>query len=250
MRKALPILPLLLVALAWQAVCMAGVIPQYMLPSPLSVARAFVGDFPLLMMHLRYTLIEALAGLALSIVTAAVLAVIMDMHALVKHAVNPFLLMTQTMPVIALAPLLVLWLGYGMAPKIMLIFLTCFFPLTVALAGGFAEADVDAIRLLKSMGARQKDIYFYIKFQEALPAFFSGLKISSSYAVIGAVVAEWLGGNAGLGVYMTRVRKSYSFDKMFAVIFLTSALSLVLIQIVAGIERRAMPWKRALPSGH
>jgi ABC-type nitrate/sulfonate/bicarbonate transport system permease component len=100
------------------------------------------------------------------------------------------------------------------------------------------------------MGARQKEIYYYIKFQEALPAFFSGLKISSSYAVIGAVVAEWLGGNAGLGVYMTRVRKSYSFDKMFAVIFLTAALSLVLIQIVASIERRAMPWKRALPAGH
>jgi ABC-type nitrate/sulfonate/bicarbonate transport system permease component len=157
--------------------------------------------------------------------------------------VNPALLLTQTVPTIALAPLLVLWMGYGVAPKIALVFLTCFFPLTVSMAAGFAGADPDALKLLASMGAGRLQIYRYIKLPEAIPAFFSGLRISASYAVVGAVVAEWLGGNAGLGVYMTRVRRAYSFDKMFAAILLVAVLSLALIKLVSILEKISTPWK-------
>jgi ABC-type nitrate/sulfonate/bicarbonate transport system permease component len=227
--------------LLWQAACMAALVPAYMLPSPLGVLAAFAGDFSLLMHHLGYTLFEAAAGLLLSILGAFVLALIMDANAFLKTTVSPVLLLTQTMPTIALAPLLVLWMGYGAAPKIALIFLTCFFPLTIGLLGGFAQADGDAIRLLQSMGARAGQIYRYIKIPQAVPAFFSGLRISSSYAIIGAVISEWLGGNAGLGVYMTRVRKSYSFDKMFAVILLVAILSLCLMKLVRVVEKRICP---------
>jgi ABC-type nitrate/sulfonate/bicarbonate transport system permease component len=227
----------------WQTISMTGMIPPYMLPGPAKVARAFISDFPLLMGHLGHTLLEAGLGLGVSVAAATALAVVMDANRFLKRAVTPLLLLTQTMPVIAIAPLLVLWLGYGMTPKIALIFLTCFFPLTVALLGGFAGSDGDAIRLLRSMGARRWEIYYYIKFPGALPSFFSGLKISASSAIIGAVIAEWLGGSAGLGVYMTRVRKSYSFDKMFAVILLVSALSLLLMRGVSALEKAAMPYK-------
>jgi ABC-type nitrate/sulfonate/bicarbonate transport system permease component len=154
------------------------------------------------------------------------------------------LLLTQTMPTIAIAPLLVLWMGYGAAPKIALVFLTCFFPLTVALLGGLSQADRDAVKLLQSMGARKAQVYRYIKLPQAVPAFFSGLRISASYAIVGALISEWLGGKAGLGVYMTRVRKSYSFDRMFAVILLTSALSLCLMKLVSFLETLATPWNR------
>jgi ABC-type nitrate/sulfonate/bicarbonate transport system permease component len=136
-------------------------------------------------------------------------------------------------------------MGYGMAPKITLIFLTCFFPMTIGLLGGFDQADKDAIRLLQSMGASRRQIYQYIKLPQGMPAFFSGLKISSSYSIIGAVISEWLGGDAGLGVYMIRVRRSYSFDKMFAVILLTAALSLILIKLVTELERLAMPYRKS-----
>jgi ABC-type nitrate/sulfonate/bicarbonate transport system permease component len=227
----------------WQIAAMTGLLPAYMLPSPVRVVQAFIGDFPLLMGHLGRTLIEAIWGLLISVAVASGLAVLLDMSRFLKKSVTPLLLLTQTMPTIAIAPLLILWMGYGMAPKITLIFLTCFFPLTIGLLGGFDQADADAIRLLQSMGAKRRQIYRYIKIPQSMGAFFSGLKISSSYAVIGAVISEWLGGDAGLGVYMIRVRRSYSFDKMFAVILLTAVLSLLLMKLVAEIEKAVMPYR-------
>lgn len=239
-----PLIPLIALVLIWQLLSVSGLVPKYMLPGPLRVLAAFGADFFPLMGHLRHTLAEAAAGLFLAIAASIVLAVVMDVNRFLKQSLAPLLLLTQTMPVVALAPLLILWLGHGNAPKIALVFLTCFFPMTIGLAGAFAQADIDAIKLLQSMGAPRRLVYRYIKFPQALPAFFSGLKISCAYSIIGAVVAEWLGGNSGLGVYMTRVRRSYSFDKMFAVILLTSALSLLLIKFVSVIERAAMPWTR------
>ncbi|MDR0878275.1 MAG: ABC transporter permease [Treponema sp.] len=223
---------------------MAGILPGYMLPSPVRVGAAFVKDFPLLMHHLGRTLQEAAIGLAAAVAASFILAILMDANRFLKASVTPLLVLTQTMPTIAIAPLLILWMGYGAAPKITLIFLTCFFPMTVGLLGAFAQADADAIRLLQSMGASRHQIYQYIKLPEGMPAFFSGLKISSSYAIIGAVISEWLGGDAGLGVYMIRVRKSYSFDKMFAVILLTAGASFVLMKLVTEIEKIVMPWRK------
>jgi ABC-type nitrate/sulfonate/bicarbonate transport system permease component len=230
--------------LIWQIVAMAGLLPGYMLPSPVRVVQAFIGDFPLLMRHLGRTVLEALCGLAFAVAASFILAVLMDASAFLKRAVTPLLLLTQSMPVIAIAPLLILWMGYGSAPKITLVFLTCFFPITVGLLGAFAQADADTVRLLQSMGAVKRQVYQYIKLPQSMPAFFSGLRISASYSIIGAVISEWLGGDAGLGVYMTRVRRSYSFDKMFAVILLTAVLSLLLIKLVSEIEKLAMPWRK------
>ena len=246
----LPFIPIAAVLLLWQVLSVSGIIPPYMLPGPLRVTAAFAADFPLLMRHLLYTLLEAFTGLTLAVTAAFVLAVFMDANNLIKQSVTPILLLTQTMPVIAVAPLLILWMGYGIAPKITLVFLTCFFPVTIALLGAFASADNDALRLLQSMGAKKWQLYRYIKIPQGLPAFFSGLKIAGSYSIIGAVIAEWLGGDAGLGVYMIRVRRSYSFDKMFAVIILVSALSLLLIKLVSLIEKAAMPYRRGIYENH
>ena len=246
----LPFIPIAAVLLIWQGLSASSIVPPYMLPSPLQVTRVFISDFTLLMKHLAFTLLEAFAGLFFAVTAAFVLAVAMDANRFLKKSLTPILLLTQTMPVIAVAPLLILWMGYGLAPKITLVFLTCFFPLTIGLLGAFFSADDDALRLLQSMGAKKRQLYRYIKIPQGLSAFFSGLKIASSYSIIGAVIAEWLGGDSGLGVYMIRVRRSYSFDKMFAVIILVSALSLLLIKIVTVIERAAMPWKKNLKEEH
>ena len=239
-----PIVPIAMIIALWQFLSVSGIIPGYMLPSPMRVIKAFITDFSLLMYHLCYTLMEAVTGLALAVTASFLLAISMDANRFIKQSLNPLLLLTQTIPTIAIAPLLILWMGYGSAPKIALVFIFCFFPMTIGLLGAFERADADAIRLLKSMGASRRQIYRYIKLAQAMPAFFSGLKISGSYSIVGAVIAEWLGGNAGLGVYMIRVRRSYSFDKMFAVIFLTSALSIVLIKFIEIIGKTAMPWNR------
>ncbi|MCL2411589.1 MAG: ABC transporter permease [Treponema sp.] len=243
-RNWLPIIPIAAVLFLWQFLSTSGIVPPFMLPSPLRVAAVFIADFPLLMRHLSFTLFQAMAGLILAVIAAFVIAVTMDSNRFIKQSITPILLLTQTMPVIAIAPLLILWMGYGFAPKITLVFLTCFFPITIGLLGAFASADNDALRLLQSMGAKKWQLYRYIKIPQSLPAFFSGLKIAASYSIIGAVVAEWLGGNEGLGVYMIRVRRSFSFDRMFAAIILVSVLSLVLIKLVALLEKKAMPWRR------
>lgn len=228
----------------WQILSMAGFIPKFMLPSPIDVIKAFINDFPLIMHHTKITLYEAFAGLGIGIILGFAMAVIMDRFRFAYKAIYPVLVITQTVPTVAIAPLLVLWLGYGMLPKIILIVVTSFFPITVGLLDGFKSADKDALNLLKTMGANPFQNFIHVKLPSSIGYFFAGLRISVSYSVIGAVVAEWLGGFSGLGVYMTRVRKSYSFDKMFAVIFFISAISLLLMYLVKKVQKISMPWEK------
>lgn len=235
---------LILAVLAlWQAVCSLGLVPAFMLPSPARVAGAFFSELPVLLGHTAVTLSEAFAGLGLGVLAAFIIAAACDSQRMIRDAIMPVLTVSQTIPTIALAPLLVLWMGYGAAPKVALVFLVCFFPVTVSLIEGFDSADPDAVRLFRSMGANKWQIFWRLKLPGAVPAFFSGLRIAVSYSVVGAVIAEWLGGEGGLGVYMTRVRKSFAFDKMFAVIFWVSALSLILMAATNLAAKRLTRWR-------
>ena len=238
-----PLMLILLLIVLWQGLCMSGAIPPFMLPSPSAVLKAFCAEFQTLLGHSYITLQEAFFGLSISIVLAMLLALVMERCAVIRKAVYPVLVISQTIPMVAIAPLLVLWLGYGLAPKITLVVLTCFFPITIALMNGFQSVEPDQILLLKAMGASEWQILWHVKLPSAIPSFFSGLEISVSYAVVSAVVAEWLGGNAGLGVYMTRVRKAYAFDKMFAVLFWTVFVSLFLIWLLKRIKQKTRPWE-------
>lgn len=233
---------LLVILLLWYGVTALGVVEAFMLPSPVSVVSAFIKEFPVLMDNAVITLAEAFAGLALGIVTGFLMAVIMDRFDCLYRAFYPLVVLTQTVPAVAIAPLLVLWFGYEMTPKIILIVITTFFPITVGLLNGFRSADPDAVSLLRAMGAGQFQIFRYIKLPGAMGQFFASLRISASYAVVGAVISEWLGGFGGLGVYMTRAKKAFAFDKMFSVIFLISAISLLLMWGVGWCQKKCMPW--------
>lgn len=213
-----------------------------MLPSPIDVVKAFADNFSIMMKQAAVTLQETLYGLLIGIAIAFVIASLMDRFTIINKALYPVLVVTQTIPTIAIAPLLVLWMGFGMAPKITLVVITTFFPIAIGLLNGFQSVDEDAINLMRSMGAKRLQIFRIIKLPNATASFFSGLRISAAYAVVGAVVSEWLGGFEGLGVYMTRVKKAYAFDKMFAVIVFISAISLVLMGIVVLLEKISMPW--------
>lgn len=241
-----PAVAIVLLLVIWQAVCSFGMVPSFLLPSPVQVVQALVGDFDLLMAHAWVTLAEALIGLAIGVAFGFLVALAMDRFRILGAALSPIVTISQTIPTIAIAPLLVLWLGYDMLPKVLLVALTTFFPITVSLAQGFRSADADTIDLMRVMGASWWQTFRFVKVPAAASYFFSGLRISATYAVVGAVVAEWLGGFQGLGVYMTRVRKSYSYDEMFAVIIIISVLSLLLMGAVKLLERACMPWRRAL----
>ena len=243
MRKSnLPaFLAVALLLTVWQLSCSAGLVPNFLLPSPLEVAQAFWEELPLLWENSAVTLQEAFLGLLLGVAAGFLAAVLMDAFAVVYRAFYPILVLTQTVPTVAIAPLLVLWFGYGMAPKIILIVLSTFFPIAVGLLEGFRSVDRDIIGLLRSMGAGKVQIFRHLKFPSALPQFFSGLRIAAAYSVVGAVISEWLGGFGGLGVYMTRVKKAYAFDKMFAVIFLISGISLALMALVDYAQKKCLP---------
>lgn len=232
------------ILIVWQAVCSLGMIDSFLLPSPVQVVKAFVEELPVLMEHSMVTLTEALIGLLLGILLGFVMAVLMDQFEPLYKAFYPLIVLTQTVPTVAIAPLLVLWFGYEMAPKVILIVITTFFPITVGLLNGFKSADKDSINLLRAMGASKVQIFKIVKLPGALSQFFAGLRISASYAVVGAVISEWLGGFSGLGVYMTRVKKAFSFDKMFAVIFLISVISLLLMKCVDLLQKKCMPWEK------
>lgn len=235
---------IVVILIIWQLLSFTEVIPKYMLPSPIDVVRAFILDFPLLMHHAKITLVEAFFGLCLGVLLGFIVAVLMDRFQSVYKAIYPILIITQTIPTVAIAPLLVLWLGYGMTPKVTLIVIVTFFPITIGLLNGFLSADQDTINLLRSMKASKGQIFRHIKLPSSMSHFFSGLKISASYSVVGAVISEWLGGFSGLGVYMIRVKKSYSFDKMFAVILLISIISLLLMGGVTALQKISMPWTK------
>ncbi len=228
----------------WELVCVLGMVPGYMLPSPVEVVKAFIEDFDLLMGHAGVTLTEAMLGLIIGMALGFMTAALMDGFSWVRKGLYPVLVLTQTIPPVAIAPLLVLWFSYGIAPKVVLVVLVSFFPVAIGLLEGFSGVDTDMIRLMRSMGATRWQIFWHVKFPGALSEFFSGLKIAVSYSVVGAVIAEWLGGFAGLGVYMTRVKKAYAYDKMFAVILFISAISLLLMVLVKNLQKKCTPWTR------
>ena len=243
-NKLLPIGTFCLILLIWWAISAFRLVPSYMLPSPGAVVKAFCNDFPNLMHHAWISVQEAIYGLTIGVLLAFITATLMDRFETLEKALMPLLVVTQTIPTIAIAPLLVLWMGFGMAPKITLVVITTFFPIAVNLLDGYKSVDPDEINLLRSMRANELQIFRTVKIPAALHFFFSGLRVSASYAVVGAVISEWLGGFEGLGVYMTRVRKAYSFDKMFAVIILIIIVSLLLMAIVDLLKYLAMPWIR------
>ena len=235
---------IVVILVVWQLASSLGFVDSFMLPSPIQVVQAFVKEFPTLMQHSFVTLTEAFLGLGLGILLGFVMAVLMDQFEGLYQAFYPLIVLTQTVPTVAIAPLLVLWFGYEMTPKVILIVITTFFPIAVGLLNGFRSADNDSIHLLRAMGADRWQIFRHIKLPGAMSQFFSGLRISASYAVVGAVISEWLGGFNGLGVYMTRVKQAFAFDKMFAVIFLISIISLLLMKGVDVLQKVCMPWDK------
>lgn len=227
----------------WQVCGFLNVLPQYILPSPLEIIQSVVRDSGYLMYHGQFTLFVALLGLLLGIIIAIVLALIMDSVPLFQKAVYPLLVITQTIPTIALAPILVLWLGYGILPKIVLIILTTTFPIVISILDGFKNADKDTAMLFKLMNANKKQELWHFKIPATLPYFFAGLRVSVSYAFIVAVVSEWLGGFEGLGVYMIRAKKLFQYDTMFAIIMIVSVISLLSMKLVEKVEKYVIKWR-------
>jgi len=172
-----------------------------------------------------------------------VTAFLMDRRKALDQAIFPYLILSQTIPIIAVAPLIIIWFGYGIQAKVFIVALVCFFPICVNLYDGFKNISVDYLRLFRSMNATPWQVFLRLKVPAALPSFFTGLKLSTSYSVMAAIIGEWLGGESGLGIYMTRAAKSYQTAQVFAIIVVISLVSLCLYGLVVLLERSLLRWR-------
>lgn len=243
-NRIIPTAFVILVLFIWQLASFAKIIPSVILPSPINIISTLILDLPNMKEHIFVTCFEAIFGFLLAIIFAVLLAIIMDWFDTIKNAVYPIIIASQTIPIIVLAPLFMMWFGYGYLPKIIVVILVCFFPICINFFKALQLADKELINLLKSMGASKWQIYKYIKIPSSMPSFFSGLKIAGTYSVMGAVIGEWLGGMKGIGIYMVRVRQSFAIDKVFASIVVITVLSLIVIKIIEIIENSIIPWMK------
>ncbi len=242
---------LLLAALgAWEAVVRAGAVDELILPAPTQVLEALWTDRGLLAEDLWVTAYEVLLGLAAAVVAGAALAVAMHLSAVMRRALRPLVIGSQAVPVPVIAPLVVLVLGFGLAPKVLLVALVCFFPVTINLYDGLRDDDPDATRLLRSLQPSRWQALWLVEAPGALPAAFTGVKVAAAVAVIGAVFAEWAGADAGLGRTLLTANGQLETARAFAATLLLFLLAVGLYGAVAALERRIVDWTpRTDPGG-
>ncbi len=226
----------------WQAATRILRIEPWLLPAPTDIVRAAVAARGILAPHVWQTVRETLAGFCLALGVGLALGVAIDRWTLARNALYPILVASQTVPTVAIAPLLVIWFGYGIWPKIIVVGLICFFPIAVSTADGLRSADPEMIALLRTMGAGPWQLFAKVRFPGALPIIFSGVRIAITYSVVGAILGEWVGASQGLGVFMLRATNSFRTDWVFTSIAITSLISILLFALVAVTERLALPW--------
>jgi ABC-type nitrate/sulfonate/bicarbonate transport system permease component len=238
-----PALVLAVLIAAWDLAVRVFDVAESVLPAPGVVAEATWDDRENLWPAMVVTTREAVLGLLVAIVVATVVAVVVDWSRAARRGLYPLIVASQTIPIIALAPLVVIWFGFGERPKIGLVALFTFFAIAVGLVQGLASTDRDAIRLLRTMGASRVQLLLRVRFPSALPQFFTGLKVAVTYAYVSATVAEFVGAEQGLGVYMTTSKNAFRTDLVFGAVVVTALLTLGLFGLVTVLERVAMPWR-------
>jgi putative hydroxymethylpyrimidine transport system permease protein len=245
-KNLLPALILVILTIGiWELITIYTAIPDYILPAPSAIIRSLVNNFRLLIYHSGYTFAAVLPGLGLAMIISPLLALLMDRFTIFKQALYPLLVVSQAVPIFAVAPLILIWFGVGLLPKVLIVALVCFFPLTINLIEGFNQVDPEAIELMQTMRANHLLITRSVHLPYTLPYFFSGLKIAATYSVLGAIIGEWLAARAGLGIYMLRAMHSFRTADLFAAILVVVILSLTLFKLVELAGKLAMPWQRA-----
>jgi len=237
--------PLSLIAallVLWQITTSVWEIEPYILPSPTDIVEAAVEARALLGPHIWQTAQETILGFALALATGLALGFAIDAAPLIRNALYPLLVTSQTIPIMAIAPLLVIWFGYGIWPKIIVVGLVCFFPIAISTSDGLRGSDPEMIALVRAMGAAPAQVLVKVRLPGALPTIFSGARIAISYSVVGAIMGEWVGASRGLGIFMLRATNSFRTDWVFVSIAVVAVMSIVLFLAVSAAERLALRW--------
>jgi ABC-type nitrate/sulfonate/bicarbonate transport system permease component len=243
-RYALAALLIALFVLAWQGVASLGSVDDLTLASPTETFQALRDDWSLLMDNAGVTLVEVLLGLAISIAAGAGFAVAMHVWRPLREAAYPLLVASQAIPIVVLAPILVLAFDYGMGPKLAMVALICFFPITVNVLDGLRSVEPELLKLMRSLGASRVQSLVKVELPSALPYFFSGLRIAATVSVIGAVFGEWAGADEGLGRLVLLGNNQLQTPRVYAGIVILTVMAVVLFALAGLAERLACPWTR------
>ncbi len=235
--------------LLWQWYASRPEVDPLLLPAPTAVWAALVAQRGILWHHTLVTLGETAAGFAAALAAGFVLGAAIDFSWWLRRASYPLLVASQTIPIIALAPLLVLWFGFGLTSKVIVVLLVCFFPITVALSDGLRSADPELLKLYRSFGAGRLRLFWSVRLPGALPALFSGIRIAITYSIIGAIFSEYVGASEGLGYYIELKQHTFATAGVIAAIVVTALLSVALFLLTALVERLALPWYFAAGRG-
>lgn len=238
-----PFLLLLFFFFCWEAGVRLLAIPHYILPAPSQIMQTLIETRALLLAHVLVTAQEIAVGFALAFGVGVGLAFLIVHFPLLEKTFYPLIIASQTIPVFAIAPLLIVWFGYGLLPKVIMTALITFFPIVVNSVDGLRAADPDFLNLLRTLKATSWQLLWKVRIPAALPFLFSGTKIGIAVSVIGAVIGEWVGADMGLGYLMLRANAQLRTDLVFASIFILSLLGISLFALVALLERIALPWQ-------
>src|SRR5438045_5452957 len=237
-----PLWLVVMLIVGWDVFIRLLKIPQYLIPNPLSVAHQLVAEWPMLWRETLPTLYATLGGFALSALIGVPIAMWIAYSRLVESYVYPLLVFSQSVPKIAIAPLFVVWFGFGIFPKVISAFLLGFFPVVVATVMGFKSMETEMIDLARSMRASRLQMFLKFSLPQALPSIFSGLKVSATLAVVGAVVGEFVGSNSGIGYVLQIANGNFDLPLMFAALFVLSMMGVILFAIVDLVEKMMIPW--------
>ncbi len=241
--ELLPLAALLgLIIVAWYALTLVAGVPKYILPSPHEIVVALANNLRLIASHLVVTLFEAVTGLAIAVVLGIAVSFVIVWSPWLGRAILPLLTFLQTTPKVAIAPLFLFWFGFGYLPKVVIAFLIAFFPIVIATSTGLASTQKELLELVRSLSTRMRHEFLRVRFPAALPYFFSGFKIAVTLSVIGALVGEFVGSDAGLGYLILVANSTLDAPMLFAVIVVTALMGYALFAAVQLLERLVMPW--------
>ena len=241
----LPFLLFILLIAGWEIGVRVTDQPRWFLPTPTDVARETVDSRALLWGHTRTTLSEVVVGFTIAALIGIVSAIGIASSRIAERAIYPVIVASQAIPIIALAPILLIWFGYGMTPKVIVVVLICFFPIAINMADGLRSVDPDAINLLRSMGASRWQVMRIVRIPSSMPFLLSGLRIAAAVSVIGAIVGEWVGASSGLGYLMTRSASSFQTPLLFAAVVISAVMGIAMFALVLLAERFLIPWRAA-----
>jgi NitT/TauT family transport system permease protein len=236
-----PLLTLAGILLAWQLVTTLVDVPRYLLPPPLDIARTMVERQALLLDHSVATLAAILGGFLASIAFGIPVSMLIVYSKYFERSIYPLIVASQTIPKAAIAPLFVVWFGFGLLPKVVIAFLISFFPVLIATVVGLKSTSREMLQLLQCMGASERQVFFHVRFPHALPSIFGGLKVGITLAVVGAVVGEFVGADEGLGYIIQVSQGVFDTNMLFAALTQLSLIGIVLFLAVWGVERLALP---------